>query len=82
MVIRDASGSSDPYVKFKYDGKTVYKSNIVLKNLNPKWNEELSFLIHDPLLKLDVEVFDYDRFLRDDNMGAGQVDLSRLKLFE
>jgi Ca2+-dependent lipid-binding protein len=82
LVIRDASGSSDPYVKFKYDNKTVYKSNTVLKSLNPRWNEEFTFLIHDPLLKLEVEVFDYDRFMRDDFMGAGTADLSQLKLFE
>lgn len=41
------SGTSDPYVKFRMDGKTVYKSKVVYKNLNPAWNESFSILIRD-----------------------------------
>ncbi|KAF1392383.1 hypothetical protein PFLUV_G00027280 [Perca fluviatilis] len=42
LVIRDRCGTSDPYVKFKLDGKTFYKSKVVYKDLNPKWNETFS----------------------------------------
>uniref|UniRef100_A0A1I8A3Y5 C2 domain-containing protein n=1 Tax=Steinernema glaseri TaxID=37863 RepID=A0A1I8A3Y5_9BILA len=82
LVIRDASGSSDPYVKFKYRGKTYYKSNTVFKNLNPVWDEEFALLIDDPTYPMELEVFDFDRFMVDDFMGGAVVDLSLLKLFE
>lgn len=36
----DKSGTSDPYVKFIVNGETVYKSNVVKKNLNPVWKNE------------------------------------------
>ncbi|KAI6225082.1 Multiple C2 and transmembrane domain-containing protein 2 [Aphelenchoides fujianensis] len=69
LAVRDASGSSDPYVKFLYNGKLIFKNS--------------AFLIPDPTLKLHMEVFDYDRFMRDDPMGvAGAVDLSVLRLCE
>ncbi|KAI6179801.1 Multiple C2 and transmembrane domain-containing protein 2 [Aphelenchoides besseyi] len=82
LAVRDASGSSDPYVKFRYNDRLIYKSNTIFQCLNPKWNEEFAFLIHDPTLKLELQVFDHDRFMRDDEMGVGAVDLSLLKLFE
>ncbi|KAK0427988.1 hypothetical protein QR680_010528 [Steinernema hermaphroditum] len=82
LVIRDASGSSDPYIKFKYKGKTYYKSNTVFKNLNPVWDEEFALLIDDPTYPMELEVFDFDRFMVDDFMGGAVVDLSLLKLFE
>ncbi|KAE9550845.1 hypothetical protein FO519_005949 [Halicephalobus sp. NKZ332] len=82
LVIRDASGSSDPYVKFKYQDKTMYKSNTVYRSLNPNWDEEFAFLIDDPTSFLKLEVFDFDRFMMDDPMGFTNIDLSTLKLFE
>uniref|UniRef100_A0A914XGZ1 C2 domain-containing protein n=2 Tax=Plectus sambesii TaxID=2011161 RepID=A0A914XGZ1_9BILA len=82
LVIRDASGSSDPYVKFKYKTKMLYKSNTIFKNLNPVWEEEFSQLIDDPTTPLQAEVYDYDRFAMDDFMGAASVDLSKLRFWE
>uniref|UniRef100_A0AC34RPM4 C2 domain-containing protein n=1 Tax=Panagrolaimus sp. JU765 TaxID=591449 RepID=A0AC34RPM4_9BILA len=82
LVIRDASGSSDPYVKFKYQEKTMYKSNTVYRSLNPNWDEEFAFLIDDPTSLLKLEVFDYDRFMMDDSMGSTSIDLSTLRLFQ
>uniref|UniRef100_A0A915EQH5 C2 domain-containing protein n=1 Tax=Ditylenchus dipsaci TaxID=166011 RepID=A0A915EQH5_9BILA len=82
LVIRDASGSSDPYVKVKYQNKTIYKTNTVYRSLNPNWDEEFAFLISDPTSNLQIEVFDYDRFMVDDFMGAATIELSQLRLFE
>ncbi|MFH4977779.1 hypothetical protein AB6A40_004488 [Gnathostoma spinigerum] len=82
LVIRDASGNSDPYVKFRYKTETYYKSNIVYKNLNPTWEEEFAYLIDDPTTPIYVDVYDYDRFAIDDYMGGAIVDLSRLRLFK
>uniref|UniRef100_A0A915B4D8 C2 domain-containing protein n=1 Tax=Parascaris univalens TaxID=6257 RepID=A0A915B4D8_PARUN len=82
LVVSDASGSSDPYVKFKYKNRTYFKSNTIYKNLNPVWEEEFSQLIDDPTTPIVVDVYDYDRFAADDYMGGGLVDLSQLRLFQ
>lgn len=82
LVVSDASGSSDPYVKFKYKNRTYFKSNTIYKNLNPVWEEEFSQLIDDPTTPIAVDVYDYDRFAADDYMGGGLVDLSQLRLFQ
>jgi Ca2+-dependent lipid-binding protein len=50
------SGTSDPYVKFKLDGKTLYKSKVVYKNLNPTWNETFSFPVRDLDQRLYIKV--------------------------
>uniref|UniRef100_A0AAQ5YBJ4 C2 domain-containing protein n=1 Tax=Amphiprion ocellaris TaxID=80972 RepID=A0AAQ5YBJ4_AMPOC len=56
LVIRDRCGTSDPYVKFKLDGKTFYKSKVVYKNLNPTWNESFSLPVKDLNQKLYIKV--------------------------
>lgn len=50
------SGTSDPYVKFKLEEKTLYKSKVIYKNLNPTWNEFFSFPIRDLQKKLHIKV--------------------------
>lgn len=57
LVIRDSTGTSDPYVKFKYRGAQVYKSKTVYKNLNPIWDESFEFLIDDPTIPLEMDVW-------------------------
>uniref|UniRef100_A0A8B9L4D6 C2 domain-containing protein n=1 Tax=Astyanax mexicanus TaxID=7994 RepID=A0A8B9L4D6_ASTMX len=69
----------DPYVKFKLDGKTLYKSKVVYKNLNPVWNESFSYPIRDLQQKLDIKVYDRD-LTTDDFMGSSSVVLSDLEL--
>lgn len=49
-------GTSDPYVKFKLDGKQFYKSKVVYKSLNPRWNESFSYPLRDIEHTLDVRV--------------------------
>ncbi|XP_078572955.1 multiple C2 and transmembrane domain-containing protein 1-like isoform X9 [Branchiostoma floridae x Branchiostoma japonicum] len=78
LAIRDKCGTSDPYVKFKYDGKQVHKSRIVYKNLNPRWDETFSLPVDDVTKPLVVKVFDYDRGLQDDPMGHAYIDLASL----
>ena len=47
-------GTSDPYVKFKIGGKQLYKSRIVYKNLNPKWDEKFMLPVEDPFKPVQV----------------------------
>uniref|UniRef100_A0A672PCH5 Multiple C2 and transmembrane domain-containing protein 2-like n=1 Tax=Sinocyclocheilus grahami TaxID=75366 RepID=A0A672PCH5_SINGR len=72
-------GTSDPYVKFKLDGKTLYKSKVVYKNLNPVWNETFSFPIRNLDQKLFIKVYDRD-LTTDDFMGSCGVELNKLEL--
>uniref|UniRef100_A0A1I7XQF2 C2 domain-containing protein n=1 Tax=Heterorhabditis bacteriophora TaxID=37862 RepID=A0A1I7XQF2_HETBA len=81
LAIRDASGSSDPYVKFKYKDSIFYKSSTIFKNLNPIWDEEFQMLADDMTTPIIIEVFDYDRFCTDDFMGEAAIDLSQIKWF-
>ncbi|WKX88596.1 hypothetical protein Q1695_008328 [Nippostrongylus brasiliensis] len=82
LAIRDASGSSDPYVKFRYKDRIVYKSSTKFKNLNPIWDEEFQMLADDMTSPIYVEVFDYDRFCTDDFMGSSTIDISQVKWFQ
>ncbi|XP_053172284.1 multiple C2 and transmembrane domain-containing protein 2 isoform X1 [Scomber japonicus] len=77
LVIRDRCGTSDPYVKFKMDGKTFYKSKVIYKNLNPTWNESFSLPVKDLNQKLFIKVYDRD-LTTDDFMGSASVTLSEL----
>lgn len=77
LVIRDRCGTSDPYVKFKLDGKTFYKSKVVYRNLNPKWNETFSLPVKDLNQNLYIKVYDRD-LTTDDFMGSATVLLSDL----
>uniref|UniRef100_A0A8C4NM49 C2 domain-containing protein n=1 Tax=Dicentrarchus labrax TaxID=13489 RepID=A0A8C4NM49_DICLA len=78
LVIRDRCGTSDPYVKFKLDGKTFYKSKVVFKDLNPTWNESFSLPVKDLNQKLYIKVYDRD-LTTDDFMGSASVTLSDLE---
>ncbi|KAG9340749.1 hypothetical protein JZ751_020341 [Albula glossodonta] len=79
LVIRDRCGTSDPYVKFKLDGKAIYKSKVVYKNLNPTWNESFSVAVKDLEHILSLRVYDRD-LTTDDFMGACSVKLSEIEL--
>ncbi|VDN50033.1 unnamed protein product [Dracunculus medinensis] len=81
LVVRDASGSSDPYVKFKYKNRSCFKSTVLHKTLNPVWQEEFSLLIDDPTSPVSVDVYDCGRFATD-YMGSAIIDISHLRLFQ
>lgn len=56
LTLCGISGTSDPYVKFKLDGKTFYKSKVVYKDLNPTWNETFSLPVKDINQKMYIKV--------------------------
>ena len=56
LSIKDSCGTSDPYVKFFHDGKMVYKSKTVYKDLNPFWDEKFEMIIEDVSVPLDIKV--------------------------
>lgn len=74
------SGTSDPYVKVKFQGKCVHKSRIVYKNLNPVWNEKFNIFFDDVNANLSFKVYDFDRLSSDDQMGVATINVGDLEL--
>uniref|UniRef100_A0A8D3A761 Multiple C2 and transmembrane domain containing 1 n=1 Tax=Scophthalmus maximus TaxID=52904 RepID=A0A8D3A761_SCOMX len=79
LAIRDRTGTSDPYVKFKIAGKEVFRSKTIHKNLNPVWDERASLHVETLRDPLYVKVFDYDFGLQDDFMGSAYLHLESLE---
>uniref|UniRef100_A0A672JI55 Multiple C2 and transmembrane domain-containing protein 2-like n=1 Tax=Salarias fasciatus TaxID=181472 RepID=A0A672JI55_SALFA len=71
----------DPYVKFKLEGKQFYKSKVVYKNLNPRWNESFSHPLRDREHKVEVRVYDKNR-TTDEFMGSSSICLTNLELYK
>ncbi|KAJ8304732.1 hypothetical protein KUTeg_018315 [Tegillarca granosa] len=80
LVVRDSSGTSDPYVKFKIGHKQYYKSKTIYKNLCPTWDEKFVIPIEDVYQPVQVKVLDYDRGRSDDPMGSCEIELSSLDI--
>ncbi|XP_056138461.1 multiple C2 and transmembrane domain-containing protein 2 [Lampris incognitus] len=78
-VKRKRSGTSYPYVKFKLEGKQFYKSKVMSKNLNPRWNESFSHPLRDREHSVEVRVYDKTR-TTDDFMGSNFISLKNLDL--
>ncbi|GAU50961.1 hypothetical protein TSUD_378940 [Trifolium subterraneum] len=71
----DPNGLSDPYVRLQL-GKQRFKTKVIKKNLNPKWDEEFSFKVDDLKEELLISVMDEDKFLIDDFVGQLKVPMS------
>ena len=56
LIAKDSSGTSDPYVKFYWRGKQVYKSKTIDKDLNPVWDESFILAIDDPFMPMEIKV--------------------------
>ncbi|CAD5177581.1 unnamed protein product [Musa acuminata subsp. malaccensis] len=89
LAVRDVT-TSDPYVVLRM-GKQWFslrfffsfffillqklKTRVIKKNTNPVWNEDLTLCIEDPSLPVRLQVFDKDRFTKDDAMGHAEFDI-------
>jgi hypothetical protein len=78
LSIKDLNGTSDPYVKVYYGSEEKYITNTVYKNLNPIWNEKLSFFVYDLNIPIYFYLYDYDRIGRDESMGSTKIDLWKI----
>ncbi|CAF0832577.1 unnamed protein product [Adineta ricciae] len=82
LSIKDLNGTSDPYVKVYYGTEEKYVTNTVYKNLNPIWNEKVTFFINDLGVPIYFYMYDYDRIGRDESMGSARIDLNKLNVGE
>ncbi|KAF6844370.1 C2 domain containing protein [Colletotrichum musicola] len=71
----DPSGFSDPYVVLgdEYQ-KRLYKTRIVYRNLNPRWDESVDITVSGPL-NVIATIWDYDTFGDHDFVGRTSLKL-------
>ncbi|CAN6445656.1 unnamed protein product [Victoria cruziana] len=74
LAVRDIK-TSDPYVVVRM-GNQMLKTRVMKKNVNPEWNEKLTLTVSESIRPIRVEVYDKDRFSRDDGMGDAEIDIN------
>ena len=88
LLAGDSNGKSDPYFKIPHNQYGVLdlpgkknRSKVVKKTLNPVWNHTYEKIEFNPTMcnKLDIEVFDYDTFGKDDPIGKASINLDWMK---
>lgn len=78
----DRNGYSDPYCKFKLDGKDVFKTKVQKKTLHPAWNEFFECPVKSRIgSEFKVNVYDWDFGDKADFLGATMIDLESLEPF-
>ncbi|OAP56290.1 hypothetical protein AYL99_09469 [Fonsecaea erecta] len=79
----DRNGYSDPYCKFKLNGKEVYKTKIQKKTLHPAWNEFFEVQIPSrTAADFKVDVMDWDFGDKADHLGSAVLNLQVLEPFQ
>jgi hypothetical protein len=80
LAIQDLNGFSDPYCKVYIAGQKM-KTSVQYKNLNPVWDEQLDFKLHDKMDdSIRVEVWDHDVGRTHDFLGQFHLQLSTIEL--
>ncbi|KAI1390205.1 uncharacterized protein F4822DRAFT_228798 [Hypoxylon trugodes] len=71
----DPNGTSDPYVVLvdEYQ-KRLHKTRIVMRNLNPRWDESVDVTVSGPL-NIVATIWDYDTFGDHDFVGRTSLKL-------
>ncbi|KIH87318.1 hypothetical protein SPBR_04557 [Sporothrix brasiliensis 5110] len=74
----DPTGTSDPYVVLgdEYQ-KRLAKTRIIMRNLNPRWDESVEITVSGPL-NIIATIWDYDTFGDHDFVGRTSLKLDPL----
>ncbi|KAG9299503.1 hypothetical protein G9A89_020674 [Geosiphon pyriformis] len=76
---KDVLSKSDPYVELWIDEKYKNRTKTIDNSLNPVWNENLKFNIHNQRKRtLHIRVLDEDVATPDDTIGSAKVDLEEV----
>ncbi|CAD6931920.1 unnamed protein product [Tilletia laevis] len=80
----DRNGKSDPYVKYRLNGKEVGKTKTIKKTLNPEWNEKLEEVTVPSRVAAEsiIEVYDFDQVGAADPLGTAVCNLAELEPFQ
>ena len=74
------AGSPDPYVLVSLNGRAALgKTKIIKENANPRWNETVYVIITSLSDALTLQVFDYNEFRKDKDLGTASFALDRLE---
>lgn len=78
----DKNGASDPYCRLSSNfNKQNFKTPCIPKTLEPVWkNAKYKFLSPPKEGKITIQLFDRDRFSRDDFLGRVVLDISSFPL--
>ena len=75
---KDFFQKADPYIVVNF-GSQSSKSKKVKNTLNPEWNHEVTFDIDSNSPRdINVQLFDWDRFGKDDSMGSVNIGLDQI----
>ncbi|KAJ5068616.1 c2 domain-containing protein [Anaeramoeba ignava] len=78
IPVSDLNGYSDAYCVVRV-GKENFKTKVCKKSLNPVWNEVFQIIdLQKELSKVYVDVYDKDRFSKDDRIGDLKINLVQL----
>jgi phosphatidylserine decarboxylase len=75
LLSKDSNGKSDPFLVLKVDQHAA-KSSIVMKSLNPIWNERLELVLDNKPKSCVLECYDWDRVSKNDFIGKADIDVS------
>ncbi|KAK0530378.1 Tricalbin-2 [Tilletia horrida] len=80
----DRNGKSDPYVKYRLNGKEVGKTKTIKKNCNPEWNEKLEEVSVPSRVAAEsiIEVYDFDQLGAADPLGNAALNLADIEPFQ
>ena len=79
----DRNGFSDPFCRFKLNGKEVYKTKIQKKTLHPAWNEFFEVPITSRTgADFKCDIYDWDMGDKDDFLGSTPLNLAVLEPFQ
>uniref|UniRef100_A0A915Q6N5 C2 domain-containing protein n=1 Tax=Setaria digitata TaxID=48799 RepID=A0A915Q6N5_9BILA len=71
--------ASDPYCQIQV-GSQFYRTRTIDNDLNPIWNEYFEFVVDEANgQKLRIELLDYDKTSRDEELGRLVIDLINVK---
>mmetsp|Transcript_50466 Transcript_50466/g.80369 ORF Transcript_50466/g.80369 Transcript_50466/m.80369 type:complete len:284 (+) Transcript_50466:72-923(+) len=70
----DLTGSSDPFCKVVAN-KQSWTTKTIMKNLNPEWNDNTSFVFFDAVESITFEVYDFDKGSKHDLIGTCNLEV-------
>lgn len=74
------AGSPDPYAIVSLNSRDALgKTKIVKENANPRWNQTLYIIVTSLSDALTIQVFDYNEFRKDKDLGTASFALDRLE---
>ena len=74
------SGDPDPYTVVSLNSRApLGKTKIVKENPNPRWNETIYVIVNSLTDTLTMQVFDYNEFRKDKELGTASFPLDRLE---